>query len=121
MFEIIAVMVANEEEQNINLFWRRQDALAALPEVLSEFLSASESRQAGVLMGDMRKLEKYLDSIGVELDIDEVEIEGQLDAGSIRKLEKLVSRTEKPTLAEVIPLKIAASGGCRTFIDGVEM
>jgi hypothetical protein len=119
MFKIWALTVETDDEQNINLFWRHQDAIEILPEILSEFIEDnSVAAHAGLLMGNPEKLFSYMAEQGIGIELEEVEVEGKIDARQLSRLEKLVTG---PRLVKEPKKQSKKFSGERSFINGIEV
>jgi len=135
--EIFALMIENEEEQNISLFWRMKDVAEALPEMIREMLpddvNTAEKAIERIQGRDVDKALSYLNRrTDWDFEVFDVPIEGAVDAALLRKIENQAA-FDGPQLSVVQGAAVKAKVGkpkkvngkkkpaCVTYINDVQV
>lgn len=126
MVKIWALVIESDDEENILLYWRQKDAIDDLSCIIGEMVEdeAVAAKAVGMLP-DTDKAFRYLDKQAeVSFVLSEVPVEGTIDGVMLKKFEKAVKGPREVMTIQRKPkaaMKVAAAGGCRTVINGVEV
>jgi hypothetical protein len=124
MFKIWALVIEDDEYQDTVLYWRRKDIEEDFLCIAEELVDTAVAAKVAEM--DLEKAIRFLNKqTDIEFSIAEVPIEGSVDGLMLKKLEKLCEGPHevKSTirLKPKAATKVAAVGGCRMVIDGVEV
>ncbi len=134
MVNIYALVAECEETMDIVLFWRLADVAKILPDIIREtFPEDVNTAEKAIERIQAESVEKALAYLNRHTDwdftLEEVPVEGALDARLLKKLEaetefdgpklKVVRELRKTPHKE--SCKIAAGCSCVTVIDGVQV
>ncbi len=99
--EIWALVIEDDEEQNIALFWRKEDVVEALRDYyFKEVLDHDTAVNAEEMLkkGLGHALGYISEATGNDWDAYEVPIEGVIDASVLMKVEKEAKKSAVPKL-----------------------